>query len=230
MSTIFKTLIVTTALAFSAVAGPKTIILSDQSKLTYNISDDKKLNGAYILTTPDDKVSLKGAYKDDQRVGNWYTFNPDGTIFLRYNYDLKKLISIDTVAITRVKYEINTTDDEVKKGSNIPVPICSIEQYISLLGSEFKRKILKEDKTASGMLNVNLIANVDANGSARYSANYTIGGVKFNTKLIISEKMFDIEWLPASYKGQKIAGTFIISTQADFSTDPPKRQRFIWNY
>ncbi|RYE13448.1 MAG: hypothetical protein EOP45_21165 [Sphingobacteriaceae bacterium] len=163
-------------------------------------------------------------------MGNWYAFNADGTPFLRYNYDLKKLISIDTVAISRAKFDINTTNTEAKKGSNIPVPICSIEQYISLLGSEFKRKIMKEDKTASGILNVDLIANVDANGSARYSALYTIGGIKFNTKLSIGEKMFDIDWLPASYKSEKFAGTFIVSTQADFSTDPTKRQRFIWNY
>jgi len=230
MNGIFKTLIVTTALAFTADSSPKTTFLSDQSKLTYNVSESRVLDGAYELSTPDGKMTLRGAYKDDQRVGNWYAFNPDGSIFLRYNYTLKKLVSVDMNAITRAKYEIKGLNKEAKTDATIPMPICSIEQYISLLGSEFQRKVLKENKSAAGTLDVDLIANVDATGNARYSAVYTIDGIKFSNKITVSEKLFDIEWLPAMYKGEALASTFTVNFQADFSPDPTKRQRFIWNY
>lgn len=230
MNALFKTLIVTTALTFTAGATQKTTYLSDQSKLNYNINDAKVLDGGYELYTPDGKMTLRGAYKDNQRVGNWYAFNPDGSIFVRYNYTLKKLISADTAAIGRATYEILTNNEEAKKGASIPVPVCSIEQYISLLGTEFQRKTLKENKSASGTLDVDLIANVDANGKARYSAFYSIDGFKFNTKIVVSEKLFDIEWLPATYKGETMASVFKVKFQADFSPDPTKRQRFIWNY
>jgi hypothetical protein len=230
MNGIFKTLIVTTALAFSANGTQKTSYLSDQSKLTYNVADNKVLDGSYELSTPDGKMTLRGAYKDDQRVGNWYAFNPDGSIFLRYNYTLKKLVSVDMAAITRANFDIKGASEEVKKDATIPMPICSIEQYISLLGSEFQRKVLKENKSASGILNVDLIANVDATGKARYSAVYTIDGFKFANKIIVNEKLFNIEWLPATYKGEAFASTFTVNFQADFSPDPTKRQRFIWNY
>lgn len=230
MNAIFKTLIVTTALAFSANGTQKTTYLSDQSKLNYNVSDGKILDGAYELYTPDEKMTLRGAYKDNARVGNWYAFNADGSTFLRYNYGLKKLVALDTVAIQRVNYEIKSDNEEVKKGASIPVPICSIEQYISLIGTEFQRKTLKENKAATGTLDVDLIANVDATGKARYSAFYQIDGFKFNTKIVLSEKLFNIEWLPATYKGEGVASTFKVSFTADFSPDPTKRQRFTWNY
>jgi hypothetical protein len=230
MNGLLKTFIVTAALAFSADGTQKTTYLSDQSKLTYNVNESKVLDGAYELYTPDGKMTLRGAYKDNQRAGNWYAFNPDGSIFLRYNYSLKKLVSVDMAAITKAKYDIKSSDDEVKKGATIPMPVCSIEQYISLLGSEFQRKVLKENKSANGTLDVDLIASIDATGKARYSSVYVIDGIKFSNKIVVSEKLFDIEWLPATYKGEALASTFTVNFQADFSPDPTKRQRFIWNY
>jgi len=230
MNAIFKTLIVTTALILSVDGTQKTALLSDQSKLTYTITDNKTLNGAYILSTPDDKMSLRGAYKDGVRVGNWYAFNPDGSIFLRYNYDLKKLISIDTVAIGHARFTIAGANEEVKNAATIPVPICSIEQYMSIVGSEFERKIRQENKSVDGSINADLTATVDANGRARYTAFYVIEGVKTSKKIIVNEKMFDLEWIPATYKGEKLAGTFTVNMDVNFRPDLTKRQRFIWNY
>lgn len=230
MSTLFKTLIVTSMLAISTNEGEKTTYLSDQTKLDYSVSYDKVLNGAYTLTTPDEKMSLRGVYKDDQRVGNWYAFNPDGSIFLRYNYDLKKLVSIDNNAIKRVKFDIPSEKKFDAADATIAVPICSIEQFISLVGSEFERKMRQENKSAEGSLSVDLTAFVDAEGNARYNANYVLDGINLSKKLIIKEKMFNIDWLPATYKKEKIASTFTVNMLLNFTADPTKRQRFVWNY
>jgi len=231
MNAIFKTLIVTTtALNFFTSAGEKTAVLSDNSKVVYNVTDDKVLEGAFVISTPEDKMTLRGLYKDNVRSGNWYAFNPDGSIFLRYNYDLKKLIMLDTVAINKASFRITSGGDEAKKMGSVPVPICSIEQYISILGSEFQRKIWAENKSAEGTLSVNLTAYVDANGKARYTGTYMANGVEDSKKLNVDDKLFNIEWLPANYKGENLSGTFTVNMQVNFSSDPTKRQRFIWNY
>lgn len=231
MNIIFKGLLITSVLSIGAFTSvEKTVELSDRSKLVYNVSDDKKLNGAFIISSADNKLLLRGSYKDDKRSGNWYCFNPDGSVFLRYNYDLKKLVSLDTAAVKRVDVVLKTDDKDVKTNAMIPVPICSIEQYVALLGSEFERKILAENKGADGNISADLIASVDENGKATYSAVYMVGGAKAVKKLIVNEKVFDIEWIPASYQGKNIASTFTVNIMANLSTDPTKRQRFMWNY
>ncbi|MBE9586487.1 hypothetical protein IM792_18710 [Mucilaginibacter sp. JRF] len=231
MNTIFKSLLITSVLSMGALNNvEKTVELSDKSKLVYNVGEDKKLNGAFTISSVENKLLLRGSYKEDQRSGNWYCFNPDGSVFLRYNYDLKKLVSLDTAAIKKVDVVLKTDDKDVKKNAMIPVPICSIEQYVALLGSEFERKIMAENKSAEGTVSADLIASVDENGKATYSAVYMAGGAKAAKKLIINEKVFDIEWIPASYQGKNIASTFTVNMMADFSSDPTKRQRFMWNY
>jgi hypothetical protein len=229
MNALLKTALITTVFTVFAATQEKTAELSDKSKVVYNLTEDKQLNGAYVVSTPDDKMSLRGLYKDNQRSGNWYAFNPDGSIFLRYNYDLKKLIMLDTVAINRARFTV-AGNAEAQKLGTVPVPICSIEQYISILGTELQRKVWAENKSAEGTLDVDLTATVDANGQARYSGTYMAGAIKVTKKLIVNEKLFNIEWLPATYKGENLAGTFTVNMQVNFSSDPTKRQRFVWNY
>lgn len=231
MTAFFKTLLITGTIGvFAMSAIEKSGFLSDRSKVVYHISDDKTKEGAFTISTSDDKTILRGAYKDNQRSGNWYCFNPDGTVFVRYNYDLKKLVAVDTKAISRAKFDIKGASEEVKTGASIPVPICSIEQYISLLGVEFERMVLAENKTADGMLEADLVASIDANGKASYAAVYLANGIVITKKVKLNEKLFDIEWISANYKGEKLASTFTVKMVAQLGSDPLKRQRFTWAY
>jgi hypothetical protein len=208
----------------------KTSVLSDQTKVVYAMNDAKKIEGVYSVLKNDDKVFLRGVYKDNTRSGNWYAFNDNGNVFLRYNYDLKKLLYLDTVSINRLKVEIKADDPEIKEKASIPVPISSIDQYISLLGTELKRVILKENKSADGTLDADLITNIDKNGKANYEASYTVDGIPVTKRLIISEKAFDIDWIPSSYKGTNYASVFSVKARIDFAQKPGIKQRFIWVY
>ncbi|WP_157280204.1 hypothetical protein [Pedobacter borealis] len=208
----------------------KTSVLSDQTKVVYAMNDAKKLEGVYSVLKNDDKVFLRGVYKDNVRSGNWYAFNDNGNVFLRYNYDLKKLLYLDTVSINRLKVEVKTDDPEVKEKASIPVPISSIDQYISLLATELKRVILKDNKNADGTLDADLITNIDKNGKASYEASYTVDGIPVTKRLIISEKTFDIDWIPSSYKGVNYASVFSVKAKIDFAQKPGIKQRFIWVY
>jgi len=208
----------------------KTIILSDQSKVVYAMNNSKQIEGVYSVLREEDKVYLRGIYKDNTRTGNWYAFNDDGKVFLRYNYDLKKLLFLDTTSINRLKVEIDTKDPEVKEKASIPVPITSIDQYISLLGTELKRVVKTENKNADGTLEADLITKVDKNGKPTYQAQYLADGILVSKKLIISEKGFDIDWIPATYNGITYPSSFSVKARISFTEKPGIKQRFIWVY
>jgi hypothetical protein len=203
--------------------------LSDNSKVIYNMSEDKKLNGPFAITR-EDKVLLRGSYKDDRRSGNWYCFNPDGSVYMRYNYDQKRLVVLDTARVARAIVEFPGIKEESANGS-IPVPVCSIDQYVSLLGSEFRRLILAENKNAEGVVPVELIANIDKNGKATYTGNYDAEGVTMTKRLKPVVKLFNIEWLPATMSGKPVEAVFKVNMSVDLSSNDVGRQRFRWtNY
>jgi len=208
----------------------KNSVLSDQTKVVYAMNDLKKIEGAYSVLKDEDKVFLRGVYKDNLRVGNWYAFNDNGNVFLRYNYDLKKLLFLDTVSVNRIKVEITATDPVVKEKASIPVPIASVDQYISLLGTELKRVILKENKSADGILDADLVTNIDKNGKATYEARFVADGIPVTKRLIIAEKAFNIDWIPSSYNGTNYASVFSVKARIDFAQKPGIKQRFIWVY
>lgn len=230
MKIYLSTLAVFVTLQLCQAQEQKTSSLSDQTKVVYAMNNAKKLDGVYSIVKDEDKVFLRGIYKENSRTGNWYAFNNDGKVFLRYNYDLKKLIYLDTVSINRLKVEVKSNDPEVKEKASIPVPIASIDQYISLLGTELKRVILKDNKNADGTLDADLITNIDKNGKASYEASYTVDGIPVTKRLIISEKTFDIDWIPSSYKGVNYASVFSVKAKIDFAQKPGIKQRFIWVY
>jgi hypothetical protein len=231
MTSLIKTILITGALSFLVVTNEeKAATLSDKSKIVYHVTDDQKMDGAYTITDTENKLLLRGVYKDNQRSGNWFCFNPDGTVFMRYNYDLKKVVALDSKAISRAKIDIDSKDKTIQTDASVPVPVCSVQQYISLVGVEFERQIMQENKSAEGLLEADLIASIDKDGKATYSANYDANGITMKKKIRLNDKLFNIEWIPASYKGEKLASTFAVKIAAQLGSDPRKRQRFTWAY
>ena len=230
MNAIIKTLLVAGVFAAPMLLVKEVSgLLSDESKVVYNLSEDKKLNGAFTIVK-ESKVILRGSYKDDKRSGNWYCFNPDGSVYMRYNYDQKKLVALDTARVARAMVEFPGIKEESANGS-IPVPVCSIDQYVSLLGAEFRRLILAENKNAEGVVAVELIANIDKNGKATYTGNYDAEGVTMTKRLKPDVKLFNIEWLPATMSGKPVAAVFKVNMSVDLSSNVTGRQRFRWtNY
>ncbi|MGY3055017.1 hypothetical protein ACVWYG_003228 [Pedobacter sp. UYEF25] len=214
----------------SVAQAQKTADLADQTRVTYTVNDAKKLNGPYTITKGGgDKVYLRGSYKDGERVGNWYAFNDDGNVFLRYNYDQKKLVYLDTTSINRLMVEVLTKNEDKTKAV-IPVPIASIDEYVSLLGTEVKRQLLAENKNAEGTLDVELVSIIDAEGNPKYEARYTTQGIAVTKRLVISEKYFDLDWIPANFADKNLPSIFIVKARINFDETDPGKQRFIWAY
>ncbi|RZL55129.1 MAG: hypothetical protein EOO93_19490, partial [Pedobacter sp.] len=183
----------------------KKAILNDGSKVDYTIDENKLLNGAYSVSSTDNKVWLRGSYKDNKRVGNWYCFNSDGAVALRYNYDLKKVIAIDDKMAAKIKFVLNDKDQNVVEKATVPVPICSIDQYLSLFNEQIYSIIGREQKNRPKEIPVDIVANIDSKGSVSYKLAYSLNGYNYSTKLIIKEKMYELDWSPSTYDGKIIS-------------------------
>lgn len=208
----------------------KTTVLSDGTTLNYTLNDSKKLDGLFSVSESAEKVFLRGVYKNGERVGNWYAFNTDGGVFMRYNYDQKKLVYIDTTSVSRLTVEVLAKDQTIREKASIPVPVASVDEYISLLATELKRQILRENKDAEGELTADLVAYVDKNGVANYEGIYKAAGIPVTKRLILTEKYFDLDWIPASYDGKNYASTFKVKAKIDFSEKESGKKRFTWAY
>lgn len=206
----------------------KSVVLSDGSKVSYNLDENKVLNGAYVVTASDNKVWLRGSYKDNKRVSNWYCFNSDGSLMLRYNYDLKKVISIDDKMAAKIKFKLDEKDQNIIEKATVPVPISSIDQYVSLFNEQIHTILTKEQKNLPKEVPVEIIANIDSKGAVSYKLGYTMNGLNYATKLILKEKMYNLDWAPSMYEGKIIPAEVTISSK--YVNDGSARQRFIWNY
>lgn len=206
----------------------KQTTLSDFSTLTYHVNEQKQLDGAYTISNKDQKIWLRGNYKSNERVGNWYCFNSDGKVFLRYNYSLDKLLMLDTNAIKNVEIKILDQDDEVKRSASIPLPICGMDQYVSLFANQISNILAGDKAIATVDVPIQIVATINQKGKPSYSLIYTVGQLEMVAPLKIEETKFDLLWLPSIYQGKIISSEFKVNTV--FKRKSSEKLRFKWNY
>lgn len=206
----------------------KEVKLIDDSKLIYNVNEKNELHGAYSVLNTKETVTIRGSYTDNKRTGNWYCFNNDKSMFLRYNYDQKKILFIDTVAIKKAEIVIVDKNPEAVKNSSISVPVCPIDQYLSIMKKEITESFPPPHMEYTGPTQIEIVAKVDANGQAKYQANYIFDKIKRSISISGKNKAFTIDWIPAMYDGKGIASEFKVATEVSFS-NADGHKRFNWN-
>ncbi len=208
----------------------KTGKLVDDSKVTYNIGEDKQLNGAYKIEDAGNSLRLRGNYLDNKRTGDWYCFNTAGKVVLRYNYSVGKLLSLEQTELDALEISVIDKNEEVKTKASIPLPICSIEQYKQLLIGELKDQI--PAKEIQGVVTVNAVitALVDSKGGAKYLASYSISGVEYKTVVYLKDKLFDLDWIPAKFNDKTYKSEVKFATSFQIDAANASNKRFIWNY
>lgn len=211
--------------SYGQIQKEKRILLPDSSTLSYLMVQDK-LSGLYVIKKGDIELA-RGNYVDGKRVGNWYFFNFDKTLFLRYNYDGKKLLFVDnkTLAMASVDVKIEKTD--VKQAASIPIPIFSLEQYLVLAARAAKVAVPSDHRSKLENKEVSFVANVLKNGSAQYMLKYEIKGKPFEIKLNLGEQVL-IEWIPSSLDGTDYDAEFIIKSKINFDKDAGMHRRIDW--
>jgi len=205
----------------------QTVELGDGSKLTYQLLNGS-LNGLFSVKN-DGVTMLRGNYVDDKRVGNWYFFNPDNTLYMRYNYDQHKLLFIDDKVLTVANIRIVSEEEEVKTKASIPVPLLSLSQYYALVLEAAKRALPEKYQILGTQLPVELVASIDKNGIAKYSVNYIIKDKLLKTSFLIDKPEFKVEWVPSALNGKNYPSEFTIKTDLIYSREPDQIKRFYWN-
>lgn len=206
----------------------KTGKLVDDSKVTYNLNEDRKLTGAFKIEDSKDILRLRGTYLDSKRTGDWYCFDANGKMVLRYNYSMGKLLSLEQADLTAFEIKIIDKDVDVTTNARVPIPICSVDQYKKLMEEELKDQLPVKLKGEKNQISADIVALIDASGSAKYIAYYSINGVEDKVTLYLRDKLFNLEWLPAKYNDKTYKSEVKFSTT--FISDPStSSKRFVWN-
>ncbi len=225
--------IVITGAIISAIINPpteKTKILIDNSRLTYNINEYKKLEGIYFIENTKKDVWLRGNYTDNKRSGNWYAFNSNKTVFLRYNYDLKKLVYLDTLALQKAEIAITDRNPDAVKNGSILLPVCSIDQYTSLLNESAKAMFPKSQIVFNKPIDIVITAKVKSSANINYAINYRLDGTNYTFNINPRDMDYQIEWLPSTYNGKDVEAEFKVSSTIVFEPAGSEQKRFKWNY
>lgn len=208
----------------------KTGKLVDESKVTYNINENKKLEGAFKIEDAANVLRLRGSYIADKRSGDWYCFDAKGKMVLRYNYTVGKLLSLEQGDLTTLDIKVLDKNTEVANNASIPIPICSIDQYKTILIEELKDQLPGKEKAGIIDVTAEIIAMIDGNGSAKYVALYAVNGVENKVVIYLKDKLFDLEWLPAKYNGKTYKSEVKFSTSFQIDPSTSSSKRFVWNY
>lgn len=207
----------------------KSITLADSSRVT-STNVDNSLNGPFLVKNKKGVVITRGSYKNDERVGNWYFLNSDNSVFLRYNYDLNKVLALDAKSLAFANIKVIANNEEDSKSASVPVPLMSIEQYIDLITAVVKDKIPSAIQAKNKSLKVEIIAEINEAGVAVYKAKYTADKVAKSQNFDLRNQKFTIEWIPAALNNTRLKSQFAFETEVTFDGQRPLFvKRFRWD-
>ncbi|WP_412466679.1 hypothetical protein [Pedobacter sp. KLB.chiD] len=200
--------------------------LPDGAKLTYQTINNE-LNGIYSIEK-DGLIVLRGNYVSGKRVGNWYLFNKDKTLFARYNYDAKKLISLDTKMLALATINVKSGNDDINSKASVSFPLLSLEQYFPLVTRLAESIVPFNDIYKLEQNPVTITAKVDDKGNAEYFVNYEIKGKNHEYKIKVDKEPFFIDWVVSSYEGKTYPSEFVIKTKLVPPSQEGTHRRINW--
>ncbi|RZK18776.1 MAG: hypothetical protein EOO86_09295 [Pedobacter sp.] len=200
--------------------------LPDGSRLTYQTISGK-LNGIYSIDKDGLNV-LRGNYVNEKRVGNWYLFNRDKSLFARYNYDAKKLLFVDDKMLALATINVKSGSDDINNKASVSFPLISMEQYFPIVSRMAETAVPASDTYKLDQNSVYVIAKVATDGHADYYVNYEIKGDKKEYKIKVDNDPFIIDWVVSSYEGKTYPSEFIVKTKLAAPSNQDPHKRFNW--
>lgn len=200
--------------------------LPDGSKLTYQTINNN-LSGIYIIDKEGINL-LRGNYVDQKRVGNWYFFNKDKSLYARYNYDAKKLLFVDTKMLALASVNVKSANDEINTKASVSFPLLSLEQYLPLVTRLAESTVPISDIYKLDQNSVFIVAKVSDSGKADYFVNYEIKGEKKELALTVDKMPFSIDWIVSSYEGKNYPSEFVIKAKLSVPDKEGTHRRFNW--
>ncbi|MCX2573673.1 hypothetical protein [Pedobacter sandarakinus] len=220
--------ITTLALSSFFVLAQKTEKLSNDCVVTYNVDESGKKEGSYLVNDRANNTVLRGSYKGGLRSGDWYAFDREGKVLLRYNYSLKKLVTLSDKQVGDFSYKILDKNEDISKNARIPVAICSADLLKSYVASQLVNQMPIKLKANKAAVSGSVLVMLDANGSPKYVVEYGIEGVGYKATVDLDSKAFQIDWIPATLADKTFKSE--VRFDINFNIDPSQQRRFIWNF
>ncbi|MBB5396778.1 hypothetical protein [Mucilaginibacter sp. AK015] len=217
-------------LSASAQTAEKKAKITNASEVVYNVNTtNNHKEGVYAIQNLNNNgLWLQGVYKDDQRAGNWNFFNKDFKLFMRYNYDQKKLAFLDEHALDNVIVTILSDEDKVRKDASVPLPLCSVDYYLQLMANNIYA--VRDAKYKD--MDAEVTARIGTDGKATYTVIYSVNGKKADKqKVTLPDDKFAVEWIPSMYNDKPVESEFTayLKIQGDEPAVDHMR-RTSWNY
>lgn len=204
-------------------------VLFEDTELIYTVTEKNEKNGpVYIKDSKKDKTYLKGLNAQDKPTGKWYFYNEDGTLESHYNFDLNKLLYIDTAYLKKIDVAILDKNPNIVQNASIPILLYPSHLFLKQIANDVQ--IPEEDYMGQINLAVKLKAIIQVNGGVEYFVEYLVERKTVERKIILSNTDLKDIWIPANYNGKAIKSSFSINTSISNDESKSNHRKFNWNY
>ncbi|MFT3903232.1 MAG: hypothetical protein QM727_08660 [Niabella sp.] len=203
---------------FSITAKAQTLKEHKQVLLTgdviYYTTQYDVVSGIFRVNNRIDNNDLvQGNYVEGERKGIWYFFNYDKTLFLRYNYDVNKIMFIDNKALANIEVKILTDDKDAQTNASVPVPLWSFDNFYMLSTENAKKAIDNDHRKRLKNRDLKIKVLIDIAGQAKYYVMYNLNNTSYQKEFTINDKMLDIRWLPSTFKDARHPSEVVFLTR-----------------
>lgn len=221
-------ILLTLGLANAQTPKERKKVLFEDTELTYTVTDKNEKNGpVFIKDSKKDKTYLKGLNAKDKPSGKWYFYNEDGTLESHYNFDLNKLLYIDTAYLKKIEVKILDKDPEIVQNASIPTLLYPSHLLLKLISNDVQ--ISDADFGGKNQLPIKLTVIISDNGDTEYYVEYAVGNLFTKKKVVLTTKFLDNIWIPSHYKNKNIKSSFTINTSIN-SDYKAGHRKFNWTY
>lgn len=206
----------------------KTKTLFEDTEYIYTVNEKNDKNGpVYIKDSKKNVTFLKGVNSNDKPSGKWYFYNEDGTLESHYNFDMNKLLYIDSTYLKKIEVKILDKDPEIAQKASIPILLYPSHLLLKLISNDVQ--IPEEDFQGKNQIPVTLSVIIQANGDAEYSIEYAAGNQFVKKKVILTTKLLDKIWVPSKYNNKAVKSSFAINTTINNDSKFGHR-KFNWTF
>jgi len=221
-------ILLTLGLANAQTPKERKKVLFEDTELIYTVTDKNERNGpVFIKDSKKGKTYLKGLNAQDKPSGKWYFYNEDGTLESHYNFDLKKLLYIDSAYLKKIEVAILDKDPEIVQNASIPTLLYPSHLFLKLIANDVQ--IPNTDFAGKNQLPIKLTVIIQANGDTEYYIEYAVGNLFTKKKVVLTTKFLDTIWIPSHYKNINIKSSFTINTSIN-SDYKAGHRKFTWTY
>jgi hypothetical protein len=221
-------ILLTMGIASAQTPKERKKVLFEDTELTYTVTEKNEKNGpVFIKDSKKGKTYLKGLNAQDKPSGKWYFYNEDGSLESHYNFDLNKLLYIDTAYLKKIEVKIMDKNPDIVQNASIPILLYPSHLFLKQISNDVQ--IPEEDYNGQSNLAVKLKAIIQVNGGVEYSVEYLVERRTVERKIILSNTDLKNIWLPATYKGNHIKSSFSINTSVSSDKTKSNHSKFYWN-